>query len=109
MNSWNARKPDNHRITYSFMSVMAPPWMDPAIFGPGVFEKDFERICSAMPAHTPYDQVLIDHMAGIGRQIANTTRNVPMIYGLIDYLTEMDRRRGTNWKLLFPWLDQDWK
>ena len=22
------------------------------------------------------------------------------------YLTEIDRRRGTNWRELFPWLDQ---
>jgi hypothetical protein len=27
---------------------------------------------------------------------------------LIDYLDEIDRRRGTNWRDLFPWLDQDW-
>jgi organic radical activating enzyme len=109
LNAWNARKPHDHRISYSFMSVMAPPWMDPAIFGAGVFEEDFQAICSAMPNHTVYDQVPIDHMAGIGRQIANTPRNVPMIMGLIDYLHEIDRRRGTDWKLLFPWLDQDWK
>lgn len=109
MNAWNARKPHDHRITYSFMSVMAPNYMDPAIFGAGVFEEDFARICSALPNHTPYDQVVIDHMAGIGRQIANTPRNVPMINGLKDYLTEIDRRRGTNWQELFLWLDQDWK
>lgn len=109
MNAWNARKPHDHRITYSFMSVMAPQWMDPAIFGAGVFEEDFKKICAAMPNHTDYDRVLVDHMAGIGRQIADTPRNVPMINGLIDYLTEIDRRRGTNWRELFPWLDQDWK
>lgn len=109
MNAWNARKPHDHRITYSFMSVMGPPWMDPAIFGAGVFEQDFDLICRTMPNHTPYDQVLVDHMAGIGRQITNTPRNVPMINGLKDYLTEIDRRRGTRWQDLFPWLDQDWK
>ena len=108
MNAWNARKPHDHRITYSFMSVMAPNWMDPAIFGAGVFEEDFKRICEAMPNHTEYDRILVDHMAGIGRQIADTPRNVPMIHGLIDYVTEIDRRRGTNWRELFPWLDRKW-
>jgi hypothetical protein len=109
LNDWNARKPDGYRITHSFMSVMAPQWMDPAIFGAGVFEEDFEKIIAAMPNHTVHDQVVVDHMAGIGRQIATTPRNVVAIIGLKDYLTEIDRRRGTNWKTLFPWLDQAWK
>jgi hypothetical protein len=109
MNAWNARKPHDHRITYSFMSVMAPQYMDPAMFGAGVFESDFERICVAMPNHTEYDRVLVDHMAGIGRQISAAPRNLQQIRGLKDYLTEIDRRRGTDWKTLFPWLDQDWK
>jgi len=109
MNAWNSRKPHDHRITYSFMSVMAPNYMDPAIFGAGVFEEDFIKICAALPNHTEYDQVVVDHMAGIGRQIANSPRNVLMINGLKEYLTEIDRRRGTNWRELFPWLDQDWK
>ena len=61
-----------------------------------------------MPNHTPYDQVLVDHMAGIGKQISNSPRNVQQINNLIEYLTELDRRRGTDWKPLFPWLDRDW-
>lgn len=108
MNVWNSGKSHDHRIAYSFMSVMAPPWMDPAIFGAGVFEEDFKKICDAMPNQTHYDQALVDHMAGIGRQISNTLRNVPMILGLIDYLDEIDRRRGTKWRPLFPWLDRGW-
>lgn len=109
LNDWNSRKPANNKISYSFMSVMAPQWMDPAIFGAGVFEQDFANIVAAMPKVSDYDKILVGHMEGIGKQIANTPRNVEMIQGLIDYLNEIDRRRGTNWKPLFPWLDQDWK
>ena len=32
-----------------------------------------------------------------------------MINGLKDYLTEIDRRRGTGWQELFSRLDQEWK
>ena len=97
------------KIIHSFMSVMEPLWMDPAIFGAGVFEEDFAKIIDAMPKDTANDRVVLDHMEGIGRQIANTSRNVAAINGLKDYLTDIDRRRGANWKELFPWLDQDWK
>jgi hypothetical protein len=105
---WDSRKPQYQRISYSFMSVMAPHWMDPAIFGAGVFDRDFEKICQLMPNHNQYDQATVDHMRGIGQQIAASPRNPAMIHGLIDYLDEIDRRRCTNWRDLFPWLDQDW-
>jgi hypothetical protein len=47
-------------------------------------------------------------MQGIMSQITAGTRNPEMIEELKSYLTEMDRRRGTDWRVLFPWLDQDW-
>ena len=107
-NQWNGdRKPDD-RISFSFMSVMAPPWMDPAIFGAGVYEDDFQEILGVMRDDSERDRNHREHMAGIGRQIAAATRNPVMIQGLIDYVTEIDRRRGTNWRELFPWLDRDW-
>ena len=34
--------------------------------------------------------------------------NPENIAKLKQYLSELDRRRNTNWKLTFPWLDQDW-
>lgn len=107
-NVWNGdRKPDE-RISFSFMSVMAPSWMDPAIFGAGVYEDDFQEILSVMRDDSERDRNHREHMAGIGRQIAAAPRNPVMIQGLIDYVTEIDRRRGTNWRELFPWLDRDW-
>jgi hypothetical protein len=48
-------------------------------------------------------------MEGISKQIAAAPRNAVVINGLKDYLTEIDRRRGTSWPELFPWLNQDWK
>ena len=108
MNAWNDRMGDR-RISFSFMTVMAPLWMDPAIFGAGVFDQDFERILSVMRETDHHERSVKEHMAGIGRQIAQAPRRVDMINGLKDYLTEIDRRRGTHWPTLFPWLDQDWK
>lgn len=108
INDWNAKKPHDHVITRSFMSATNPAWMRPDIFGAGMFEKDFETICSIMPNHTIYDRPPVDHMIGIAKQISNTPRDTEMIKGLIDYLDEIDRRRGTDWRPLFPWLDRNW-
>lgn len=105
--AWNQRCQDKV-IYFSFMTVMAPPWMDPAIFGAGVFDEDFDRVLALMPESDHYAINLREHMAGIAQQIRQSPRDVNMITGLIDYLDEIDRRRDTNWRLLFPWLDRDW-
>jgi hypothetical protein len=109
MNFYNDHLPAEKQISYSFMTVMAPNWMDPAIFGAGVFDQDFERILEIMRVNTLGEKSAKEHMMGIGRQISQAPRNLTLITGLKDYLSEIDRRRNTDWRKLFPWLDQDWK
>ena len=111
MNAWNDSCTNNRKISYSFMTIQdnQRPWMDPAIFGGGVFEEDFDAILAEMRNTNDSERSAREHMQGIRTQIVSARRNVKMINGLKDYLNEIDRRRDTDWKLLFPWLDQDWK
>jgi pyruvate-formate lyase-activating enzyme len=108
INGWNSRRGPWNPISFSFMSVMTPPEMVPDIFGSGVFDADFERVLAAMPQDKPGSASAIEHMQGIMRQIQAGPRDVSRINDLVVYLTEIDRRRGTNWQKLFPWLDQEW-
>lgn len=101
---WNNARPRYNPISFSFMSAMTPPEMVPDIFGPEVFDKDFERILGYMPAVTPSDLAAREHMQGIMRQITRTPAQPDRIQDLKVYLTEIDRRRGTDWTKLFPWL-----
>lgn len=96
------------QISYSFMTVMAPLYMDPAIFGAGVFDEDFDRVLAVMRSTNPSEVNAREHMEGIKRQINNSVRRVDLINDLQMYLNEIDRRRGTNWHILFPWLNKDW-
>lgn len=105
---WNNGRNEHIQIYYSFMTTTWPLILDPAIFGAGVFDQDFADIIAAMPERTDYERSLQEHMAGIAKQVANTPRDTDKIQGLIAYLDEMDRRRDTNWRPLFPWLDRDW-
>jgi hypothetical protein len=86
---------------------MTPPEMVPDIFGAGVFDQDFERVLAAMPTNKPGSASAIEHMSGIMQQISAGPRDVSRIQDLKVYLTEIDRRRGTDWRKLFPWLDQE--
>jgi len=104
INHWNRQRDPWNPISFSFMSAMTPPEMVPDIFGPGVFEADFERILSAMPDQTPSDVSAREHMQGIMKQITHRPRDQERIDDLKVYLTEIDRRRGTDWTALFPWL-----
>ena len=98
---WNSLRPNGNKIYFSFMSATNPYELVPDIFGPGVFTEDFQRIIDVMPDNDPGS---IEHMAGIARQIENTPRNSDRIKDLKIYLTELDRRRATDWTMLFPWL-----
>jgi organic radical activating enzyme len=108
LNHWNRDKSPLFRVNFSFMTVMAPEWMDPAIFGSGVFDDDFDRVLSLMKKDCDREESTYQHLLGIKKQIAAAPRNHQMITGLINYLDEIDRRRGLNWRPLFPWLDRDW-
>ena len=104
INHWNTQRDPWNPISFSFMSAMTPPEMVPDIFGPGVFEQDFESILSIMPEATPSDVSAKEHMRGIMKQITHRPRDQSRIDDLKVYLTEIDRRRGTDWTKLFPWL-----
>ena len=108
INRWNNAKSRWNQISYSFMTVMAPEYMDPAIFGAGVFDEDFDAMLELMQANTPAEVNARQHMQGIAQQIKAAPRNLNRIRDLQIYLDEIDRRRGTDWHVLFPWLDREW-
>lgn len=104
LNEWDAPRDPTKHICHSFMHVLEPTQLDPRWFGPGVFAEDFERILAVMPTHTAYLQGYKEYMRGIGNAIEQTTRDPAKVKMLEDYLIQMDSRRGTNWREVFPWL-----
>lgn len=106
INAWNDRRNPWNPISYSFMSVMTPPELVPDIFGPGVFEQDFDRLLATMRENTASEISAKEHMRGIIKQVLHAPKNQDRINDLKVYLTEIDRRRGTDWTLLFPWLHE---
>jgi hypothetical protein len=97
--AWRQRRPIGH-----FFSVVSPQpsYMDPSILGPGVFDREFENVLSLMP-----DDVSKQYMAGIFKAVQNSSKNPGEMLKLKTFLNEKDRRRGTNWKQVFPWLAKE--
>ena len=85
--------------------VVWPYHMAPDIFPTGFFKEDFKR------AHTELDKgiwysSLYELMEGYEKSIDNTPVNYTKINKLKEELTNIDRRRGCDWKKTFPWLDE---
>lgn len=101
LNSWKQIRPVGH-----FFSVVSPQpsYLMPDILGPDIFDQDFKNILLEMPNATDQDQTAIKYMQGIRDKIISTTPNKNEKQNLKIFLDEKDRRRGTNWREIFPWL-----
>jgi hypothetical protein len=89
-----------------FFSVVSPgpSYLDPKILGPQVFKNDFALIIATMPDNTNEDRDAKAYMSGIANQYLQSSSSTSEILKLKTFLDEKDRRRGTNWKITFPWL-----
>jgi hypothetical protein len=91
------------QINHSFGLVDGRPHLHPEIFGPGFFTDDFNKIISLMNSNTSWDQTTVDYMKGISTRLSQTLADKSKQHYLKLYLDEIDRRRGTDWKSVFPW------
>lgn len=81
-----------------------PNYMKAGILPGEEFREDAERILAVMPRNTKENIDAYKYMKGIFTQICESPEDPDEIANLIIYLDEKDRRRGTNWSELFPWL-----
>jgi hypothetical protein len=86
---------------------MTHEFLHPGIFGSGFFSCDFDAILDEMPGNTWQQKEARKYMEGIKGQVDSCVRDDVKIKQLVIFLNEMDRRRNTNWKLVFPWLAKE--
>ena len=106
LNHWN--NDPYRKIVQSFMTINYPLYLKPDIFDETLFTEDFKEILALMhPFENDSDYVKqsYEHLIGIEKQIRLNPKNSGLISDLKVFLDEMDRRRGTNWRTLFPWLE----
>jgi pyruvate-formate lyase-activating enzyme len=98
---WRKQRPVGH-----FFSGIepAPDYLRLDIFGSDLFKQDIQRIMQLMPQDNEQDCAARGYMEGILNIILKSKIKVDKVKDLIIYLDEKDRRRGTDWELVFPWL-----
>lgn len=97
----------SHRVGHWFSEVYpAPLYLRPHILGGELFVQDFERILSLMPRDTDENITAYQHMSGISNRISQQQPDSACTRDLFVFLREKDRRRGTDWQEIFPWLKE---
>ena len=96
-----------HRhIGHYFQFITEQHYLHPEIFSYEFWAKDFDRIFAAMPQRTVDQQEAIPRMQGMQKQLQQANQNNYKEIGqLCTYLDELDRRRNTDWRNLFSYLD----
>jgi hypothetical protein len=78
----------------------------PENFAWNMWQQDFKRIFERLPTRTQSQQEVVIRMDGIAKQLQQkNSHNHREIARLKTYLDEIDRRRGSDWRSLFSYLD----
>jgi organic radical activating enzyme len=105
INLWNKAVNDDRKIVHSFNTSSN---LDSIYnFGSDVFADDFIKILSLMPEDTNIQRSQKIAMQGIQNKYSQCQHSPQKINHFKSYLDILDQRRKTNWRVLFPWLDQD--
>jgi len=102
-------KYNKHRhIGHYFQFLTGLEYQHPDNFPYEFWAKDFDRILDVMPKNTPEQLEAFPRMIGMQKQLQQANNyNYERISQLHTYLDELDRRRSTNWRSVFPYLDID--
>lgn len=97
----------NRHIGHYFQFYTGPHmFQHPNIFAYDFWAEDFERIYRAMPVDTVEQREAIPRMKGMESYLKTFTQhNWAEIKRLHVLMDEMDRRRNTDWRSIFPYLD----
>ncbi len=81
-------------------------FLHPEIFSWSMWQDDFEKILNCLPRRTESQREVISRMEGLTKQLQQRSQHdMPEIAKLKIYLDELDRRRGTDWRKIFGYLD----
>jgi len=103
LNVWNKKRKIEHYFAQVFTH---PSYMIPNILGPDEFQDDFRKILDLMETDTWRGGQAKTYIEGLIATVQNSVYNKEETIKLLTFLDEIDRRRNTNWRELFPWLER---
>ena len=89
------------RVKHSLSFASGRPGMDVGVFPKGFFDKQFKR---SIKYHS--DPNTIRFIQGFWKKVNAQPYEPKKVQTLKTTLDDIDKRRGTDWKKLWRWLDQ---
>lgn len=102
INKYNQQKHIGH---YFEFYIGPEQYQHPKIFAYDMWEEDFKSIYSEMRSDTTEHKEVFTRLQGLEKQLKTVNKHdYNQVENLHIYLDELDRRRGTDWRSLFPYL-----
>jgi len=95
----------NKKISIRTSGVTGAPYLHPAVFGNKFWQKDLANTVSEWPQDDAEDTAQMNYFKGIINGIKNTDLNPTMLKTFKHFLDQLDQRRNTNWRKIYPYLD----
>jgi MoaA/NifB/PqqE/SkfB family radical SAM enzyme len=100
------KKYQDKRIIEMHISLVEKrPWMHPSVFGRNFWREDFEKILNMLPKKTTRENILKNYMEGIYKSLPDQQPDLKQVAELKHFLNQLDQRRNTNWREIYPYLD----
>jgi len=99
---WNKDRRNIDRIVHSF--VIDTDYTTPYMFNINVFKDVIERCKEVFVIKNKTDLAIKKRWEGFLLNFSKSIKDVDKIIRLKKYLSEIDKRRNTNWQKTFPWL-----
>lgn len=101
-------KKDNPKITqtYYFVDGQNEKVFHPEIFGKHFFKTQLDELLRTMPITTEWDNQSRDRLDGICKLMDNAIPDPARLKMLKDTLDQIDYRRNTNWRALWPEIEE---
>jgi len=100
INDWRKVRDISHYMN----SAESPLYMHVDILGDALID-DFQRAIDLMPEDDAEQVNIKKYLQGIAKESASKGIDVAEVKKLQAFLDELDRRRGTDWHRIFPWLE----
>ena len=82
-------------------------YLDPMLFNPAFWKDTFDEIISNLQNTTYNEQNAYNILTGVQKKLTKPReQNQKGIQDMFIYLDELDRRRGTSWRNVFPYLEE---
>lgn len=95
----------NRTINQHQSFVVERWWMHPEIFGYDFWKESIDNTLKAMPEDSVQNIRSKKYMIGKLNSLPKIKPDIEKIKNLKYFLNQLDQRRGTNWKKVFPHLD----